>query len=91
MAEAWEDALRSTEDPLRDIFSRPYNAPEWYPFLTYRAWLTRKRVNMYGQVIPQIVVVRRNLRDLKRGNTRTWRGLTVQDRRQQKGRRRADA
>lgn len=60
LAHAWEESLLTTEDPFSDpsgivgsLFGRPRPS--------YRAYLDRKRINMRGEVIPQIVFVRRHL------------------------------
>jgi len=55
VAEAWESTLRETPNPFfteSDVFSRR----------SYRERLDRIRKNAYGDLIPRIVTVRRNLR-----------------------------
>lgn len=89
VASAWYDVMEEWEEPLGgSIFFRPFDAPAWYPYPTYRDWVNRRRVNVMGHVIPQIKIVKKNLRTLKAGNTMTWRGLNVQDRRRGGDRRR---
>lgn len=49
----WEEALRASPDPWEtDVFG---------PRRTYRERLDRPRFNMYGQLIPRIVAVRRHI------------------------------
>jgi hypothetical protein len=80
---AWEHTMRTTEDPLR----KPYYLFSRDP-RSYREQLHASKLNYYGEVIPQIEIVRQNLQRLKQGNTRMWRGLNVLDRRQRGDRRR---
>ncbi len=58
---AWEEALRESPDP--------FDAGDIFRFgsrLTYRERLDRVPRNCYGEIIPRIVLVRRNLRQLTR-------------------------
>lgn len=75
--------MRTREDPLRTpsyIFSEDPRS--------YRQRLDARPLNYFGEVIPRIEIVRQNLVQFKAGNTRQWRGLNVQDRRQHPERRR---
>lgn len=66
VADIWEQVLRETEDPYESDFLF-YQLTGLKP-KTYRERLDRIRVNVYGEAIPRIVVVRQNLRYL--GNIR---------------------
>lgn len=65
VAAAWEDALRELPDPWRTSFLNPLFG---LPRLSYREALDQRQYNIYGEVIPRRVIVRRNLRRL--GNIR---------------------
>lgn len=82
VAEAWEKMTEESPD-IFDQRGRTFG-PGW----TYRQMLDYQPVNAGGRLIPRIVTVQRNIRDLKEGNTRRWRGLNVKDRRQNPERRR---
>lgn len=58
-ANVWEQVLR--EEPAGWFHW-------WVPELgmTYREWLMRPKRNAFGEVIPQIAIVRKNLRRLGR-------------------------
>lgn len=62
MAAAWDEALRDTPDPWRDVDTWSWRLGG--PRLTYRACLDRPRRNHAGAVIPRITIVRGNLRRL---------------------------
>ena len=86
-ASAWEDVMRTHEDPFRgSALSRMLG----FDRRTYRERLDAWRINYLGERIPRIEIVRQNLATLKAGNTMTWRGLDVKDRRESNGRRRHD-
>ncbi len=86
-ATAWEDVMRTHEDPWRGgALDRLFGDRR-----TYRERLDAWRINYLGERIPRIVIVRNNLAALKAGNTQTWRGLDVKDRRQNSDRRRIRA
>lgn len=59
IAAAWEEQLRETPDP--------FNNPDLFggPRLTYRERLDQQPINCFGQLIPRIVTVRRNIRQTK--------------------------
>lgn len=65
VARVWEEVLRETEDPFLAIggFCNIFENRT-----LYRTHLDRVKINAYGEVIPRIVTVRRNLRRL--GNIR---------------------
>ena len=58
-ARAWAEVWLETPDPFA-----------WEGPLTYRERLTRPRVNVRGEVIPQIALVRANLRRLGKPRVR---------------------
>lgn len=64
MADLWEQELRETPDPFdgSDILFRMMTGA---PPLSYREQLDRRQHNCYGELIPRIVTVRRNLRAMK--------------------------
>ena len=63
IARVWEQTLREMPDPWRE--ESPFvTAVFGGPSLSYRDRLTRRRRNHYGEVIPQITLVRANLRRL---------------------------
>ena len=60
-AEAWERAMLESPDPFRtDVFNGMFGLPT----VSYRDRLTQPRYNYLNQRIPQIVLVRANLRRL---------------------------
>lgn len=63
IADLWEQELRETPDPFNNctFLSEMLGGPR----LSYRERLDRQRVNSYGELIPRIVTVRRNLREMK--------------------------
>lgn len=61
--EAWEHVLRTTEDPLR-ISGPLYQALNGEKGPTYREHLDRIRVNHFGDRIPRIEIVKRNIKRL---------------------------
>lgn len=67
MADVYEQHLRETPDPFRhdNIFAMKFS--DMFPPKTYREILDEQPRNYYGQLIPRIVTVRRNLRRLKAG------------------------
>jgi hypothetical protein len=65
VAQIWEQVMRETPSPFaHDWFSAFFGGPR----LSYREQLDRQPTNAYGELIPRIVTVRRNLRAL--GNPR---------------------
>lgn len=67
ISDVWDDLMRTTEDPFMsgyDIFAHLFGARR----RTYREILDRTRRNHYGDVIPRIVTIRRNL--MRLGPTR---------------------
>lgn len=60
LADAWERELRETPDIYWGL---PWGEGQ----LTYRDLIDRQPKNCYGELIPRIVTVRRNLRRLKAG------------------------
>lgn len=63
VADAWDHTLRVSESPyvnspglFRELFGLPRN--------TYRERLHRDIINIYGEKVPRIVVVRENIRRL---------------------------
>lgn len=83
VADAWEHVQRTRPctNPWRSLFGDDRR--------TYRERLDAWQVNYAGERIPRIDIVRHNLAALKAGNTMTWRGLDVRDRRQSPDRRRS--
>lgn len=63
LSEAWDREIRETPDPFRhdNVFTGRFNAP----MPTYRERLDEQPRNFYGDLIPRIVTVRRNLRRVK--------------------------
>lgn len=59
VADAWDQTLRESPDPFTEA-SWGYG---WFgtPKRTYRERLDRQRRNVYGDLIPRIATVRRNL------------------------------
>lgn len=83
VADAWEEMMRTHEDPMRASLYLFSEDPR-----SYRERLDARKINYYGEAIPRIDIVRQNLAALKAGNMMRWRGLDVRDRRQSPERRR---
>lgn len=65
IADAWESVLRETPDPFRDSWiDEEFGL---IPRRTYQQRLDAQPVNFFGEPIPRIVTVRRNLRRFKEG------------------------
>jgi hypothetical protein len=63
VVDAWEETLRETPDHSGEwLFERLTGERS-----TYRERLDRQPYNWYGELIPRIVTVRRNLRRLRGG------------------------
>lgn len=59
IAKAWDQELRTSPDPFdTDAFNGMFGLP----YRTYQQRLDRQRRNSYGDLIPRIDTVRRNLR-----------------------------
>lgn len=61
LVDIWETMLRETEDPFADsagVLSALLGGPQ----KSYRDVLDRTRINHFGEVIPRIATVRRNIR-----------------------------
>lgn len=67
VADMWDEMLRENENPLTDSQGL-MNALLGFPPMLWRDYLVRVQYNHYGNPIPRIVIVRRNLRRL--GNIR---------------------
>jgi hypothetical protein len=63
VADAWEEELRTGPDPMHGSWLGEMLG---MPRRTYRERLHEQKYNMYGELIPRIVTVRRNLRMLGR-------------------------
>lgn len=63
ISDVWEQELRETPDPFDDT-SGMLNALFGLPRLTYRERLDKQHRNSFGELIPRIATVRRNLRSL---------------------------
>lgn len=64
VAAAWDQMMRESPDPFRNHWFDEQFAGA--PRTTYRERLDRLPVNVYGDLIPRIVTVRRNLRALSK-------------------------
>lgn len=60
VADAWETELRESPGPWDGIVDRVFGFGR--PTLSYRATLDRQPKNCFGDLIPRIVTVRRNIR-----------------------------
>lgn len=61
VADVWEQTLRTSEDPFRsdialEVFGRARR--------TYRERLDRRIINLYGEEVPRIEIVRKHIRQL---------------------------
>jgi hypothetical protein len=84
VAAAWDHALKTTPSDTGGLYVLLGGGPR----RSYRDRLDAVAVNYFGDPIPRIEIVRRNLEAFKAGNTRVWRGPYVRDRRQRGERRR---
>lgn len=66
VAEVWEETLRESPNPFDTCGI--FNVILGLPVLSYRERLDRQPYNIFGNLIPRIVTVRRHLRQL--GNIR---------------------
>jgi hypothetical protein len=68
VADTWEWTLRTSPDPFRgdNFFNEPFGLPR----KTYREVLDEQPINYYGELIPRIETVRRNLLRLGRAKVR---------------------
>lgn len=67
VADAWDHVLRVSEDPMRghyDLFANYFGGHR----RSYRDLLHREIINVYGEKVPRIEIVRQSLRRL--GNIR---------------------
>jgi hypothetical protein len=63
VADAWERELRESPDPFDDmLIGSLFDGPR----LSYRERLDRQSRNHFGEIIPRIVTVRRNMRLMQR-------------------------